>query len=83
MRVQVLGFKRKTGVGAKSGNAYDMGVVQCVWTDPDGSVLCGELILPKGHPDIREGVHECQLALSRGIDGKVSGRVISLVPVAK
>jgi len=81
VKLQVVGFKRKQGVGQKSGQPFDMGICQVVFTAGDGSVTVGELVLPKGHQDVKEGVYEAQLDLARAADGRVGGRVVALVPV--
>lgn len=85
-RIQVLSLERKTGIGKKSGSAYDMTICQCVIHGADGNIKIGELVLPKDHPVIKPGMFDGEFGLAVDQQTKRIGGVLiqlSPVPVAK
>lgn len=79
-KIIVLGSETKSGV-SKKGSAYSMVVVQCNVADQDGKIIAGELILPKGHPEVKPGNYTASFKLGKSSDGKVGAVVDTLSPL--
>jgi hypothetical protein len=90
-RIQVLGSETKSGTSKKSGAAYSMVVCQVnVFTPPalgqplaGEKVEAGELILPKGHPEVKAGQYVATFKLAKTGDGKVGAVVEALTPASE
>ncbi|NOT99429.1 MAG: hypothetical protein HOO97_10115 [Sideroxydans sp.] len=81
--IQVISTENRKG-RSKTGNDYDMNICQCVVHEetPEGlQKKIGELVLPKGHPVVSEGMYEGHFGISIGQDKRISGRLIQLTPL--
>jgi hypothetical protein len=81
-RVQVLSSEKKEGV-SKKGNAYSMVVVSALVYNSDGTLAAnGEMVLPKGHAEVKPGHYTATFKLGKGMDGRVAAYLDSLTPSA-
>lgn len=82
--LQVLSVENKSGVGKKSGAAYDMNICQCVVTDQEtGEIKVGELTMPKGADIPSPGHYEAEFKI--GVDyqtKKIGGVLVALRPLS-
>src|SRR3989338_3102110 len=82
--IQVLSVENKSGIGKKSGSAYDMNICQCVVTDSEtGEIKVGELTMPKGADVPTAGFYEAEFKI--GVDyqtKKIGGVLVALRPLA-
>lgn len=84
--VKVDYVETRKGV-SKTGKAYEMTVCQCMVDLPqeDGTMKksAAELVLPKDHPVISEGIYVAHFGVSISQDKKMGGRVTMLTPAPK
>jgi hypothetical protein len=83
--IEIIHVVPLSGVGKKSGNAYDMRFAQCIVhhvNKDTGQVepLVGELLLPKQYNDIPRGMYEVDFRLSVAQDKRIQSVVDSIVP---
>lgn len=83
-RIDVLSLAKKSG--NKNGKDWSMTVCQCVAHTVEAATgaivpMIGELILPKGHPEIAPGQYDGEFAISIGHDKSIGGRLVQLIPV--
>ena len=83
-RIQVLSVEHRSG-RSKTGSDYSLHICQCVVReiDADGveKIQVGELVLPKGHSEVRPGDYDGEFGIAVGQDKRIGGRLIQLVPV--
>ncbi|MCA1323754.1 hypothetical protein [Herbaspirillum sp. alder98] len=83
--IEILHVVSLSGVGKKTGNAYDMRFAQCIVhhiNKDSGQVepLVGELLLPKQYNDIPRGMYEVDFRLSVAQDKRIQSVVDSITP---
>lgn len=85
-RVVILSHEVKSGTAKKTGQAFSMGVCQVnvyeKQADGTEKVLAGEMVLPKGHPEVKPGEYSVTFKLG-GYGGKLEPQVDTLSPVAQ
>lgn len=83
-RIQVLSVEHRSG-RSKTGSDYSLHICQCVVreVDADGveKIQVGELVLPKGHPEVKAGDYDGEFGIAVGQDKRIGGRLIQLLPV--
>lgn len=85
-KIEVLSVEHRQG-RSKTGSDYSLHICQCVVHDVDAatgevSPKIGELILPKGHPEVKPGLYEGDFGISVGQDKRIGGRLIQLTPIS-
>lgn len=85
-KIQVLSVENKQG-RSKTGADYNLNICQCIAYVPDVDTgeekqMIGELMLPKGHPEVKPGMYEGEFGISVGQDKRIGGRLIQLFPLA-
>jgi hypothetical protein len=85
-RLNVVGVKRLAGIGKESKKPYEMYICQCTVTDTEtGDVIVGEIVAPKDAGEIRPGLYEFAMVLTRASNGRLEGRIqnMALVTAAR
>lgn len=85
--IQIIHIVPLSGVGKKSGNAYDMRLAQCIVQKVDrdtGAVtpLIGELVLPERYKEIQPGMYEVEFEVAIDNAKRVGSTVSTMVPVS-
>lgn len=79
VRITVVAVEVKSGTSKKSNQPYSMTVCQCVVHQGE-RVTVGELVLPKGHPDVVPGDYDATFTVQVGFDKRIGGVVERLTP---
>ena len=83
--IEILHVVPLSGVGKKSGNAYDMRFAQCIVHQPNKDTgviepLVAEMLLPKQYNDIPRGMYEVDFRLSVSQQKRLESVVDSITP---
>lgn len=79
--IQVLGVKTKDYKNEKG--AGTLHILQCCTEDRDGSLIVGELLLPKDHPPVAPGFYEASMVVGKDREGRLSFYVGALKPASQ
>jgi len=83
--IEILHVVPLSGVGKKTGNAYDMRFAQCIVHQPNKETgviepLVAEMLLPKQYNDIGRGMYEVDFRLSVSQQKRLESVVDSITP---
>ncbi|EJL85645.1 hypothetical protein PMI16_03425 [Herbaspirillum sp. CF444] len=83
--VEIIHIVPLSGVGKKSGNAYDMRFAQCIVHQPNKDTgviepIVGELLLPNQFKDLPKGTYEVDFRLSVSQQKRIESVVDTITP---
>ncbi len=85
-KIQVLSVENRSG-RSRQGTDYNLNMCQCIARIPDEhgeeKIQVGELVLPKGHAEVKPGDYLGEFGLAIGQDKRIGGRLIRLVPATR